>query len=45
MNDTAPAGRCDLDRGTGPDSQYLELAAWYGGWSRHLVLSTGCPEG
>ncbi|AOR35897.1 hypothetical protein BFF78_36870 [Streptomyces fodineus] len=45
MNDMAPAGRCDLDRGTGPDSRYLDFGAFYGDWSNYLVLSDGVRSG
>lgn len=45
MNDTAPAGRCDLYRKTSTDSTYLDFAAWYGDWSNRLVTSDGVRSG
>ncbi|GHE03037.1 hypothetical protein GCM10010339_28730 [Streptomyces alanosinicus] len=41
MNDSAPAGRCDLDRDTSPSSAYLNFGAWYGDWSNRLVSDDG----
>ncbi|KUN06098.1 hypothetical protein AQI95_14405 [Streptomyces yokosukanensis] len=45
MNDTAPAGRCDLVGGAAPSSTYLNFAAWYGGWSNRPVSSGGVRRG